>query len=83
MSDEPLDRVAVALGPVRGDAALRFFNSTTDLLGQLTPEEVMLGRVGNERALDDDARRLLGAPLEERTEAVVKAAIAYAAQLSG
>lgn len=63
-----------------GVGAYAFFCSPNDLVGHLTPIEVLAGYRTTERALDDSAFRLLGRPPEERLAAVLSTAQAYLAQ---
>ena len=79
---EPLERVLSALGPASGANAYGFFTSPTDLLGGLTPIEVMLGKPLSSRKLEREATQLLSSASPERLTSVEKAAAAIAAQLS-
>jgi hypothetical protein len=82
IAGEPLERALAALTPAHLAAAYGFFTAPTDLLGGLSPIEVMLGSALSERTLDADAERLLKATREERLIAVEKTAASVAAQLS-
>lgn len=82
IAGKPLERALAALGSTNGADAYAFFTSVTDLLGDLSPIEVLLGKPLSARKLDADATRLLKAPKEDRILAVEKAAASAAAQLS-
>ncbi|NIF51606.1 hypothetical protein [Burkholderia sp. Ax-1724] len=74
ITGEPLRQVLKALDEPGCAEAYAFFTSPNDLLGGLTPIEAMLGKIGSERDVDDDARRLLSTSPSDRTEAVSHAA---------
>jgi hypothetical protein len=86
IAGEPLAKTLAALAsgqPVGMRAAstlaYTFFTSRTELLGGLTPIEVLLGRLTQARVLEAEVQALLGAPAAERLEAVVRAAQTAAA----
>ena len=56
-----------------------FFAAPTDLLGGLTPIEVLIGRLTTARDLDAEIHGLLATAAEGRLQAVIKAAEAQAA----
>jgi hypothetical protein len=69
------------LGAVIGADAYSFFTSQTDLLGELTPIEALLGSLTTARSLDPATQRFLNGSADERLSAVLQAAEAYAAQV--
>lgn len=78
---EPLRAVLGALrdaGAASGSTAHVFFSGVTDLLGNLTPVEVLLGRLLTTRSIDFAVMSLLESPPAERLAAVIKAAKAHA-----
>lgn len=79
----PLAQVLAVLGApaTNGPAAYGFFTSRTDLLADLTPVEVMIGRLTLLRTIDEDAQWLLASPEAVRFNAVMGAAGAYRADL--
>ena len=84
IAGEPLAKTLAALaspGGTRASSTLAyaFFSGRTELLGGLTPIEVLLGRPTTARDLEPDVRALLAATATERLEAVVRAAQATAA----
>ena len=84
IAGEPLAKTLAALAsPDRTRAsstlAYVFFSGRTELLGGLTPIEVLLGRLTPAREIEPEVRALLGAPATERLEAVVRAAQTTAA----
>lgn len=79
---EPLMRVIAALTTYEqlgSSDAYGFFTSLDDLLGYLTPIEVLTGRLLRPRAVDPAVVGLLEASPNQRLEAVVGAAEAFAA----
>lgn len=79
---EPLTRVVAALTTYErlgSSGAYGFFTSLDDLLGHLTPIEVLTGRLLRPRAIDPAVVGLLEASPDQRLEAVVGAAEAFAA----
>jgi hypothetical protein len=79
---EPLRAVLIALrdaGAASGSTAHVFFAGATDLLGNLTPVEALLGKLLASRPLDPAVMSFLARPLTERLEAVIAAAKAHAA----
>jgi hypothetical protein len=66
---------------VDGAGAHGFFASVTDLLGDLSPVEVLTGAPSAARPLGRAGRTLLASSPQERLKAVVAAAQAYAAQV--
>lgn len=84
IAGEPLAKTLAALASPDGTRAsstlaYAFFSGRTDLLGGLTPIEVLLGRLTTPRDLEPEVRALLGAPATERLDAVVRAAQTTAA----
>jgi hypothetical protein len=87
IAGEPLAKTLAALGAGADPAvgvpsstlAYAFFTSRTELLGGLTPIEVLLGQLTTARAIDADDQALLDASAAERLEVVVNAARATAA----
>lgn len=79
-----LQRVLRELGAPKTDGAALygFFAARNDLLGHLTPVEVLAGHLCVPRDLDDELALLLRSPTERRVLAVVSAARAYAADLA-
>lgn len=79
-----LHQVLRELGAPKTDGAALygFFAARNDLLGDLTPVEVLAGHLCTPRALDDELAQLLASPAERRVLAVVSAARAYAADLA-
>ena len=82
VAGSPLTDVLAALGPATSTAAYGFFTGPTDLLGGLTPIEALIGRLTTQRHLDAETQDLLVASSDERLQAVIKAAEAYAATLA-
>lgn len=80
IAGQPLANVLKCFGHASSTAVYGFFTSTTDLLGGLTPIEVMLGRLTFSRSLDISAYQLLRAAHADRLGAVSKAAEALAAK---
>ena len=58
------DSSLAALAPADGSVAYLFFTSLTDVLGGLSPVEVLLGKPLSARKLDPDTTQLLNAPKE-------------------
>jgi hypothetical protein len=89
IAGEPLAKTLAALGAgadptgatgvPSSTLAYAFFTSRTELLGGLTPIEVLLGQLTTARAIDADDQALLDASAAERLEVVVNAARATAA----
>ena len=82
IAGEPLLRIIAALSSYERSAsadAYGFFTSSDDLLGYLSPIEVLTGRLLRPRAIDSEVMKLLEAPSEQRREAVIEAAEAFAA----
>jgi len=85
VAGEPLERVLAALvpdgesDPVPGPQAYGFFTSPTDLLAELAPLEVLIGRTQSERSLSAAAHAALALPAPERVALVVKTAQTIAA----
>lgn len=79
----PLAQILKVLGApaTGGPAAYGFFTSKNDLLVDLTPIEVMVGRLTLQRAVDLLAQRLLASTQAIRFNAVMGAARAYRADL--
>ena len=75
----PLRQVLQALGQPDGPTAWGFFSSTSPELEQLTPVEVLSGRLVRARTISDSAQALLGAHVDVRREVVQGAAQAFAA----
>lgn len=79
---EPLTSVVAAMTTYEqlgSSDAYGFFTSLDDLLGCLTPIEVLTGRLIRPRAIDPAAVELLDASPDQRLEAVIGAAEAFAA----
>jgi hypothetical protein len=83
IAGEPLAKVLAALGSTSGTVAYGFFTSPTDLLGGLSPLEVLIGKLTNPRTVEPEVRQLLAGGAVERLQAVEHAARAYAATLAG
>lgn len=66
-----------------GGVAYAFFVSQDDYLGYLTPVEVLVGSVTRPREVEPWVVEELCLPGEQRFEAVLKAAEAYAVALEG
>jgi hypothetical protein len=84
ISGAPLAKTLAALTPpdggrVSGTLAYGFFTTRTELLGGLTPLEVMMGRLLTARAIDADVQALLDADAAARLAAVEGAARTTAA----
>ena len=75
----PLAAVMEALGPARSSLARGFFASPADVLGGLTPLEVLVGRPLPARALATAAQQLLSSQVSDRLAVVKEAARAHAA----
>ncbi len=82
VAGEPLAQVLAILRDHSGTAAYGFFTSPNEELAGLTPIEVLVARVTHPRKLDKHTASLLSAPNNERVEAVLEAASAYAADLA-
>ena len=65
-------------GPVEGPVAYGFFTSPTDLLADLAPVEVLLGRKLSQRSVDPAADDVLQQPHEARLQLVIDTARAIA-----
>jgi hypothetical protein len=81
IAGEPLATVLKILQDAEPANLYAFFTSRNDLLGNLTPVEVMAGALSAQRELEPDVNELLNAARDERRIAVCKAAEAYAALL--
>jgi len=81
---EPLKRTLAALGytPSSGAAAYGFFTSQNDLLGGLTPIELLLGRLLPEREIEEEVRSLLFSSPSRRQKLVEETAEAYGSVLA-
>jgi hypothetical protein len=84
ISGAPLAKTLAALAPpeggrVSGTLAYGFFTARSELLGGLTPLEVLTGRLLTRRDLDADVQALLGAGAPPRLAAVERAARTTAA----
>lgn len=73
----PLTTTLKALDTQDGAHAYSFFTSPTDLLGGLTPIEVMVGRAPRSGNIEDEAWLVLEAGAEARVETVIRAAQTY------
>jgi hypothetical protein len=88
VTGEPLVQTLAALvppgenGPASGTAAYGFLTSLTDLLGDLAPMEVLLGRQLSSRQIAAVSRALLGTSATERLSLVLLTARAIAASES-
>ena len=78
----PLAQALEILRAHSATAAYGFFTSPNQELANLTPIEVMIGRITHPRELPPDATVLLEAPNTERLESVLEAAQGYAADLA-
>jgi hypothetical protein len=74
----PLARLLAALGKYPSARDALFFAGANRELGGLTPVEVLAGALAVPRDLDTGALALLRAPADERLEAAVEAAKAWA-----
>ena len=70
----PLGQVLQALGQPDGGTAWGFFSSTSRELEDLTPVEVLTGRLLGARPITDSAQSLLNAPVDVRRAVVEGAA---------
>lgn len=79
----PLAQTLRALGAPRTEGAdlYGFFSSRNDLLGDLTPVEVLVGGVTTQRDVDREVQDLLRESPRRRLEAVLSAASAYLSDL--
>jgi len=75
---EPMSRIRSALGTPCSTLIYGFFTSASDLLGFLTPIEVLLGQLTRVRDVDVWAQGLLAEPLETRMDAVLEVAKIWA-----
>lgn len=78
---KPLQSVLATLrdaGASGGSTAYVFFAGTTDVLGNLTPVEALLGKSLTARPLGTAVSAFLACPLAVRLEAVIEAAKAHA-----
>ena len=84
MAGEPLERTLAALAPpgekgtASGTAAYGFLTSPIDLLGDLAPMEVLLGRQLGPRQIAAVSRALLASNPKERLNLVLMTARAIA-----
>lgn len=79
---EPLRRIIAALSTYEqswSSDAYGFFTSVDDLLGYLTPIEVLTGRLTFPRAIGPEVVKLLESPPAQRLEVAIGAAEAFAA----
>jgi len=81
IAGDPLEQVLSPLTGQEGPALYGFFSSTNDLLANLTPIEVLVGRLTTPRAIDGSAEALLAASPDERRTAAATAAQTYADEL--
>ena len=82
IAGQPLAQVLEILRAHSATAAYGFFTSPNQELANLTPIEVMIGRITHPRELPPDATVLLEAPHTERLESVLETAQGYAADLA-
>jgi hypothetical protein len=86
IAGEPLLKVREKLStfePADAVTMLAFFVSVNDLLADLTPVEVLVGRMVSARSVEPYASRLLAMSARKRLDIVLSAAGAYAADSSG